>query len=158
MTKLNKKQENKITMRALETAAAQVKSKGVADVPEGSYPFSIETEIIGELVVEKGTKVGKPTTVCDFGPNDVLRGILATAENPSKLVSDALGWHKSSDKDTRKSQDEKSTKTMLSCAKRRKMTSESTTKAKAGATRAKPSVALSGTVGSRQISLEVEAA
>ena len=158
MAKLTKKQENQITVRALETAAGQIKTEGVAEVPEGSYPFSISAEIVGELNVEKGTEAGKPTVVCDFNSADVLRAILATCDEPAKVVSKALGWHRDSDKSERKSQDEKNTQTILTCAKRRKMTTKSATKAKAGATRAKPSVSLSGSVGTRKISVEVKAA
>ena len=57
-----------------------------------------------------------------------------------------------------KAQDESTAKVLLTCAKRRKMTTQFSTPAKAGAASAKPTVRLSGTVGQRSISMEVEAA
>tara|TARA_E500000318_G_scaffold17776_2_gene18168 strand:+ start:31305 stop:31781 length:477 start_codon:yes stop_codon:yes gene_type:complete len=158
MAKLTKKQENQITAKALVTAAKQVESSGVQELPAGSYPFDINTQITGELLVKKGSEAGPEVTVIDFSPNDVLRGLLATADDPEKLVSDALGWHKSSDKNARKTQDEQNKQTLLKCAKRRKMTKEFSSPAKAGAASAKPTVRVTGKVGQRQVAMEVKAA
>ena len=158
MAKLTKKQENQITAKALVTAAKQVESSGVQELPAGSYPFDIKTQITGELLVKQGSEAGPEVTVIDFSPNDVLRGILATADDPDKLVSDALGWHKSNDKDARKSQDEQTKQTLLKCAKRRKMTKVYSTPAKQGAASAKPTVKVTGKVSQRQVALEVNAA
>jgi hypothetical protein len=156
--RMTKKHENQITVKALQTAAKQVASQGTAELEPGSYPFDIKTQIVGELLVKKGSAAGPEVTVVDFSLSDVLRGIMANAEDPDKLVSDALAWHKGSDKESRSTQDDATSKVLLTCAKRRKMTKQHSTPAKAGAASAKPTVAVTGKVGKRQVALEVKAA
>lgn len=156
--RLTKKHENQAVSKVLQNAAKQIETQGTAVLKPGSYPFDLSISVTGELLVKKGSDAGEEVTVADFSPNDVLRGILANAENPDQLVSDALGWHKSSGEEAKKAQDELTACTLLACAKRRRMTKSHSTPAKAGAVSAKPSVSVSGTVGQRAVAVEVKAA
>lgn len=155
---LSQPQVNQIVVKALETSAKRIAAQGTEILPEGAYPFDLTFHSIGELVVNKGTPEGEPVTVIDFSPNDVLRGILATSEDPEQLVLDALSWHKKADKDACKAQDGITAGTLLKCAKRRKMTAEQARPARAGAAKANPTVGIDGSVGSRSVSQEVSAA
>lgn len=155
---LTQKQSNQVVVKALETGASQVKSKGVAVLPAGSYPFDLTVSVIGELNVNNGSEAGEETTVIDFSVNDVLRGLIATLPQAESAISDALAWHKAADKDTKKSADAANAATLLKLGKRRKMTKVFATPAKAGSASAKPTVKISGSVDARSISVEVDAA
>lgn len=155
--KLNKKQNNQATVKALETAAKQIASEGVEALPAGSYPFDIEANIVGELLVKQGSAAGEEVTAIDFSVNDVLRGIMATSPTAATLVSDALAWHKKASKDDKKAQDAKTSSTLLTAAKRRKMTKVHSSPARAGGVSAKPAVEISGSVSSRDIKVGVKA-
>lgn len=155
--KLNKAQSNQAASKALQTAAKQIESQGVEPIPAGSYPFDVNVDITGELLVKNGSEAGEEVTVIDFSPNDVLRGLLATIPEASSAVSEALAWHKSADKNAKKAQDADTSALLLQLAKRRKMTKTFSTPAKAGGVSAKPSVAFTGSFGSRVIDMEVKA-
>lgn len=155
---LTQPQVNQIVVKALETSAKRVAEQGVAVLPEGAYPFDLTFHSIGELVVNKGTPEGEAVEVIDFSVNDVLRGILATCDDPEQLVLGALSWHKKADKAAIKAQDGITAGTLLKCGKRRKMTTEHARPARAGAAKANPTVGIDGSVGSRSVELEVSAA
>lgn len=155
---LSQPQVNQIVVKALENSAKRIAAQGTEILPEGSYPFDLTFHSIGELVVNKGTPEGEAVEVIDFSPNDVLRGILANCEDPDAVVSGALAWHKKSDSGARKAQDQLTAGTLLKCAKRRKMTKEQAKPARAGAAKANPTVGIDGSVGSRSVDMEVDAA
>ena len=157
-TELTQPQVNQIVVKALETSAKQIASEGTEILPEGAYPFDLTFHSIGELVVNKGAPEGEAVEVIDFSLNDVMRGVMANCDDPEKLISDALGWHKKSDEGARKAQDQLTKGTLLKCAKRRKMTTMKSTPARAGAAKAKPTVGIDGSVGSRAVDMEVKAA
>ena len=155
---LSQPQVNQIIVKALESSAKQIVKEGVGILPEGAYPFDLTFHSVGELVVNRGTPEGDEVEVIDFSINDVLRGILAETENPEKLISDALGWHKKSDKGKQKAQDQITSGLLLKVGKRRKITKLLSKPAKAGAAKANPTLGIDGSVGARSVDLKVEAA
>ena len=82
---------------------------------------------------------------------------MATTPNFTTTVREALAWHKGASKEDKKAQDARTAKVFLSAAKKRKMVKVVKPSGRAGSVSAKPSVSITGTVGSRDIELGVKA-
>ncbi len=164
-------------VKALTRAAASVeKSMTVKKVSldPGSYPVALNLDIDGELLVEApvaGTPAGPSTTVVDVTPIDLLFAMMAgrTQSVIEQHVERGLAFvrqarsGKEADKAAAQAQIDEAeavlTALLEAGAKRRRMTrvQESPGRpGRAGAVKGLPGVAVNGTIGEREVKVEVD--
>lgn len=149
--------ENTIARYALERAGKAVSALGDAELAPGSYPFALDVSITGELLVEAGSPPGEPQTIADIRPNEVLAGLIGSvpAADRKRVISAALGEWKLANPEARKAMLADADAVVLSAAKARKMTAETTPTGRKGAVKCKPGVRITGSAGAQTVRVEV---
>lgn len=163
--------QNAIARYALERAAGVVSKLGERELAPGSYPFALTVDIAGELLVgnpspgSPATPPGPPYLAATISASEIVVGLIGSLpeSEQERVVSEAMGAWKSANETRRAELATRADAVILKAAKRRKLVEERrepgkpATAGRRGAVQCKPSVTITGTAGSQQVSVEVAA-
>jgi hypothetical protein len=145
--------------RAINALQGSMSDKSVK-LGEGAYPVELDVSIVGDITVGKAGEAGPDREAPLFGAREVLAGILASRKrhvDRLALVRTGMRHYAAADR-PQKDMAEDADKVITEIAEAEGMTRTVGSPARAGAVGGKPSVRISGTSETREISVEVEAA
>jgi hypothetical protein len=167
-TKPSKSKAPKADAQALQTAIAEyalaragtaVGKLPTVELAPGSYPFALDVNITGELLVEQGTGPGATETIAGVSQGQALAGLIASLppEQRVQVLSNGLAAWRDGDKAAQDAMLADMQSVLLTACKKRRMTTEHTPSGRKGAVKCKPSVRITGSAGAQSVEVEIAA-